>query len=276
MKKGLYTTRLWPYYKDWKLNVKNRDYLIDLRPLRRLQMIHQLLAEFMGTALMIIFGVGVHADEVLNRTKFHGSGHIFAITTWGFGISIVLFVFGDVFINPAMAMAQLVLGKIDLIYFLTVSVVEVLGGIVGSLIVYVMYADQFKLSEKDIDPVIVRNIFSTAPAIRNLPRNFFVEAFATFVFLTSIMAISARAGNVPGMVPLSVGFLVWAVGMGMGGTTGFAMNLARDMGPRLAYTILPWKNRASSDFKYGLLVPGIAPFVGAIVAALFSKYYLGL
>ncbi len=180
MKKGLYTTRLWPYYKDWKLNVENRDYLIDLRPLRRLQMIHQLLAEFMGTALMIIFGVGVHADEVLNRTKFHGSGHIFAITTWGFGISIVLFVFGDVFINPAMAMAQLVLGKIDLIYFLTVSVVEVLGGIVGSLIVYVMYADQFKLSEKDIDPVIVRNIFSTAPAIRNLPRNFFVEAFATF------------------------------------------------------------------------------------------------
>ena len=239
-------------------------------------MIHQLLAEFMGTALMIIFGVGVHADEVLNRTKYHGSGHIFAITTWGFGITIVLFVFGDVFINPAMATVQLVLGKIDITYFLIVSVVEVLGGIAGSLIVYVMYADPFKLSEKDIDPVIVRNIFSTAPAIRNLPRNFFVEAFATFVFLTSILAISARAGHVPGMVPLAIGFLVWAVGMGMGGTTGFAMNLARDMGPRLAYAMLPWQNRADADFKYGVLVPGLAPFVGAIFAALFSKYYLGL
>ena len=239
-------------------------------------MIHQLLVEFMGTALMIIFGVGVHADEVLNRTKYHGSGHIFAITTWGFGITIVLFVFGDVFINPAMAMVQLVWGKIDITYFLIVSVVEVLGGIAGSLIVYVMYADQFKLSEKDIDPVIVRNIFSTAPAIRNLPRNFFVEAFATFVFLTSILAISARAGHVPGMVPLAIGFLVWAVGMGMGGTTGFAMNLARDMGPRLAYAMLPWQNRADADFKYGVLVPGLAPFVGAIFAALFSKYYLGL
>ncbi|MGO2927634.1 MAG: aquaporin, partial [Leuconostoc citreum] len=118
--------------------------------------------------------------------------------------------------------------------------------------------------------------FSTAPAIRNLPRNFFVEAFATFVFLTSILAISARAGHVPGMVPLAIGFLVWAVGMGMGGTTGFAMNLARDMGPRLAYAMLPWQNRADADFKYGVLVPGLAPFVGAIFAALFSKYYLGL
>ena len=239
-------------------------------------MIHQSLAEFMGTALMIIFGVGVHADDVLNRTKYHGSGHIFAITTWGFGISIVLFVFGDVFINPAMAMVQLVLGRIDFWYFLAVSVVEILGALVGSLIVYVMYADQFKLSEKDIDPVIVRNIFSTAPAIRNLPRNFFVETFATFIFMTSILAISARAGDVPGMVPLAVGFLVWAIGMGLGGTTGFAMNLARDMGPRLAYAIIPWKNRTTADFKYGILVPGIAPFVGAIFAALFSKYYLGL
>ena len=239
-------------------------------------MIHQLLAEFMGTALMIVFGVGVHADEVLNRTKFHGSGHIFAITTWGFGISVVLFVFGDVFVNPAMAFAQLLLGKINVVYFLSVSVVEVLGAIVGSLIVYVMYADQFKLSEKDIDPVIVRNIFSTAPAIRNLPRNFFVEAFATFVFLTSVMAISARTEDVPGMLPLGVGFLVWAIGMGMGGTTGFAMNLARDLGPRIAYTILPWKHRTTSDFQYGLLVPGIAPFVGAVAAALFVKYYLGL
>ena len=137
-------------------------------------MIHQLLAEFMGTALMIIFGVGVHADEVLNRTKYHGSGHIFSITTWGFGIAMVLFIFGDVYINPAMALAQYVLGNIDLPYFIIVSFVEIFGAIIGSLIVYVMYADQFKLSEKDIDPVIVSNIFSTAPAIRNLPSNFFV------------------------------------------------------------------------------------------------------
>ncbi|MBS1008477.1 MULTISPECIES: D/L-lactic acid transporter LarD [Leuconostoc] len=239
-------------------------------------MIHQLLAEFMGTALMIVFGVGVHADEVLNRTKYHGSGHLFSITTWGFGIAIVLFIFGEVYINPAMAMAQLILGNIQFEYFLIVSFVEVLGGVFGSIIVYIMYADQFKLSEKDIDPVIVRNIFSTAPAIRNLPRNFFVEMFATFVFLTGILAISAKAGDVPGMVPLAVAFLVWAVGMGLGGTTGFAMNLARDMGPRIAYTIIPWKRRASSDFQYGILVPGIAPFVGAIFAALFSKFYLGL
>lgn len=237
-------------------------------------MIHQLLAEFMGTALMIIFGVGVHADTVLNDTKYHGSGHLFAITTWAFGISVSLFIFGNVTINPAMALTQVLLGNMTWIVFFFTAIVQVVGGVIGSLIVYIMYADSFKHSYGKIDNATIRNIFSTAPAIRNLPRNFFVEFFATFVFLTSILAISQY--KTPGIVPIGVGLLVWAIGMGMGGPTGFAMNLARDMGPRIAHAVLPIKNKADSDWQYGILVPGIAPFIGAIAAALFAKYYLGI
>ncbi|WP_288530409.1 D/L-lactic acid transporter LarD [uncultured Secundilactobacillus sp.] len=235
---------------------------------------HQLLAELMGTALMIIFGVGVHADTVLNDTKYHGSGHLFAITTWAFGISIVLFIFPTVSINPAMALTQFFLGNISFITFVETSIFEMIGGVLGAVIVYVMYADQFKHSYDKVDNVVIRNIFSTAPGVRNLPRNFFVEFFATFVFLTGILAIAAI--KTPGVVPIGVGLLVWAIGMGMGGPTGFAMNQARDLGPRIAFALLPIKNKANADWQYGLIVPGLAPFCGAVAAFLFSKFYLGM
>ncbi|MBF7123594.1 D/L-lactic acid transporter LarD [Pediococcus pentosaceus] len=234
-------------------------------------MVNHLLAEFMGTALMIIFGVGVHCDEVLKKTKYAGSGHLFAITTWAFGISVVLFIFGGVCINPAMALTQAILGMIPWSYFIPYTIAEVLGGVVGAVIVYIMYADHFKESEGSIDPIAIRNIFSTNPNLRNLPRNYFVETFATFVFLTSVLAI---VHGYDSMSPIAVGLLVWAIGMGLGGTTGFAMNQARDLGPRLAFQLLPIKNKANNDWQYGLIVPGTAPFVGSILAAAFVRFYL--
>ncbi|WP_432736858.1 aquaporin family protein [Pediococcus pentosaceus] len=234
-------------------------------------MVNHLLAEFMGTALMIIFGVGVHCDEVLKKTKYAGSGHLFAITTWAFGISVVLFIFGGVCINPAMALTQAILGMIPWSYFIPYTIAEVLGGVVGAVIVYIMYADHFKESEGSINPIAIRNIFSTNPNLRNLPRNYFVETFATFVFLTSILAI---VHGYDSMSPIAVGLLVWAIGMGLGGTTGFAMNQARDLGPRLAFQLLPIKNKANNDWQYGLIVPGTAPFVGSILAAAFVRFYL--
>lgn len=235
---------------------------------------HQLLSEFMGTALMIVFGVGVHADTVLNDTKYHGSGHLFCITTWAFGITVSLFIFGNVCINPAMALAQVILGNMTWGTFFPVVIAEMLGGIFGALIVYVMYADSFKHSYGKIDGVTMRNIFSTSPAVRNLPRNFFVEFFDTFIFIAAILAISEI--KTPGVVPIGVGLLVWAIGMGLGGPTGFAMNQARDLGPRIAHAILPLKGKASNDWQYGLIVPGLAPFLGGIAAAFFGKFYLGL
>lgn len=236
-------------------------------------MLHSLIAEFLGTALMILFGVGVHCDEVLTKTKYHGSGHIFAITTWAFGISVTLFIFGGVCINPAMALCQAILGMIPWSHFIPYCIAEFLGALFGSLVVYVMYADHFKASEGKINPIAIRNIFSTNPNCRNLLRNFFVEAIATTVFLTAILAV---ATNYEKQLPIGVGLIVWAVGMGLGGTTGFAMNQARDLGPRLAFQLLPIKNKADNDWQYGLLVPGIAPFIGAVLAALFSHYFLAI
>ncbi|PJI08825.1 MULTISPECIES: D/L-lactic acid transporter LarD [Clostridium] len=236
-------------------------------------MFNHLIAEFLGTGFMILFGVGVHCDEVLKNTKYRGSGHLFAITTWAFGISVSLFVFGGVCINPAMALAQSILGMIPWSYFVPYCIAEFLGAFTASLIIYVMYADHFKASENEVDPIAIRNIFSTNPVIRNLPKNFFVEMFATFIFITSILGIATNAKS---MLPIGVGLLVWAIGMALGGPTGFAMNQARDLGPRLAFQILPIKNKANNDWQYGLLIPGIAPFVGASLAALFVRCYFGI
>lgn len=153
-----------------------------------------------------------------------------------------------------------------------------LGGIAGACMAWFIYADDFKASEFEVDPVAIRNIFSTNPTTEsyNLPRNFAIEAFDTFVFLTGILCIAANVGENTMMLGIGVGLLVWAVGMGLGGVTGFAMNQARDLGPRMAYQVLPIKNKADNNWKYGLLVPGIAPFVGAIVAALFVHGFLGM
>lgn len=236
-------------------------------------MIHSVISEFLGTALMIMFGIGVHCDEVLQKTKYKGAGHIFAITTWAFGISVCLFIFGGVCINPAMVLCQAILGMISWKVFVPYVIAEMLGALCGALIVYVMYADHFKVSEGKIDPIAIRNIFSTNPNCRNLVRNYFVEVVATAIFLTGILAIATNWGK---MLPIGVGLLTWAVGMGLGGTTGFAMNQARDLGPRLAYQLLPIKNKINNDWQYGLIVPGTAPFVGAVIAALFAHFYLGI
>ena len=236
------------------------------------EFIHLLSSEFMGTALMIIFGVGVHCDDVLKKTKYAGTGHLFAITTWAFGITVTLFIFGGVSLNPAMALAKVVLGLLPAEQWLFISIAEFLGAFAGAVIVWFMYADHFTTSEGQVDGIAIRNIFSTNPNCRNLPRNYFVEAFATFIFLTAILATEQVNKD---QLNIIVGLLVWAVGMGLGGTTGFAMNQARDLGPRLAYQVLPIKNKVNNDWQYGLLVPGTAPFIGAVAAALFVRYYLG-
>ncbi len=240
---------------------------------------YNLIAEFGATALMIVFGVGVHCDEVLKGSKYRGSGHMFAITTWAFGISVCLFIFGGaVSMNPAMALCQAIIGLIPWSSFVPYVIAEMLGGICGAAIAWLLYADDFKASADSVDPVAVRNIFSTNPTNESydLPRNFFVEAFDTFVFLTGILCIASRAGDNVLILAIGVGLLVWAVGMGLGGVTGFAMNQARDLGPRIAYQLLPIANKTDNNWKYGLLVPGIAPFVGAVVSALFVTNVLGI
>ena len=127
-------------------------------------MLTKLLCEFGATALMIIFGVGVHCDTVLKGTKYQGSGHMFAITTWSFGISVCLFVFGGaVCMNPAMVLAQCIVGLVPWGNCIPFMLADMLGGFVGAVIAWLMYADEFKASEGAVDPIAQRNIFSTNP-----------------------------------------------------------------------------------------------------------------
>lgn len=237
-------------------------------------MYHHVIAEFLGTALMIVFGIGVHSNETLNETKHHGFSHMFAITAWAFGITVTLYLFNGAFINPSMTLAQAVLGNISWNKVIPYIIAQIAGGFVGAILIYICYADHFKISEDKIDSVKIRNIFCTSPGIQNLPRKFFVEFFATFIFISCILGIT-RLKN-PVVEPIAVGLLVWAIGMGLGGLTGFAMNLARDMGPRIAYAILPIKNKTEADWKYGILVPGIAPLLGGVCAALFMQSFFGM
>ena len=186
-------------------------------------MLTKLLCEFGATALMIVFGVGVHCDTVLKGTKYQGSGHMFAITTWSFGISVCLFVFGGaVCMNPAMVLAQCIVGLVPWGNCIPFMLADMLGGFVGAVIAWFMYADEFKASEGVVDPIAQRNIFSTNPTTEgtNYARNFFCEAICTFVFISAILAAASRAGEDVLMLAICVGLIVWAVGMGMGGITG--------------------------------------------------------
>ena len=175
-------------------------------------------------------------------------------------------------------LAQCIVGLVPWSSCIPFMIADMLGGFVGAVIAWLMYADEFKASDGVVDPIAQRNIFSTNPTTEgtNYARNFFCEAICTFVFISAILAAANRAGENVLMLAICVGLIVWAVGMGMGGITGFAMNQARDLGPRMAYQVLPIKNKADNNWKYGLLVPGIAPFVGAALAALFVHGFLGM
>lgn len=130
-------------------------------------LLFHMLCEFGSTALMIVFGVGVHCDTVLKGTKYQGSGHMFAITTWSFGISVCLFVFGGaVCMNPAMVLAQCIVGLVPWASCIPYMVADMLGGFAGACIAWLMYADEFKASEGVVDPIAQRNIFSTNPRRR--------------------------------------------------------------------------------------------------------------
>ena len=240
-------------------------------------MLHNLIAEFLSTGLMILFGVGVHCDEVLTNTKYHGSGHIFAITTWAFGISVCLYIFGGVCMNPAMVLAQCVLGMLPWTSFIPYVIAEFLGALVGALICYVMYKDHFTATEEE---GLKRACFCTEPAIRNYPINLVNEIVGTFVLVFVIFYLAGANITLPGTAEstpiglgsigaLPVAILVWAIGLSLGGTTGSANNPARDLGPRLTLGLfLGGTLKTKADWGYSW-VPVIGPFIGAALAAVF-------
>ncbi|MCH4179435.1 MAG: aquaporin family protein [Megasphaera sp.] len=228
-----------------------------------------LLGEFMGTLVMIGFGGGVCACNTLNKSKGQGGGWICITTAWGFAVMFGVFTAttlgapqGD--LNPSVTFGKMLIGIYTVPQFFATSLAQILGAIVGAAIVWLAYLPHWAETE---DKAAKLGIFCTAPAIRNYPLNFLCECIATFFLMFVIwMVFSKQVGVLqPAMGPYIVGLLVWTLGMSFGGPTGYAMNAARDLGPRIAHAILPIAGKGGSDWSYAW-VPVFGPLAGSFVA----------
>lgn len=221
-----------------------------------------ILFEFIGTAILILFGAGVCANVSLKKTLGNSSGWVVISFGWGFAVFVAAFISGPYsggHLNPAVTIGLALAGsfKGSIVGYI---IAQMLGAIVGAVLVYLMYKPHFD-EEENADAKL--GVFCTGPAIKNLFSNFFSELIGTFVLVFGILY--AAGAQIAG--PLPVAILIVAIGMSLGGTTGYAINPARDLGPRIAHAILPIKGKRDSNWGYSWL-PVVAPICGSILAAL--------
>lgn len=229
----------------------------------------------MGMLVVILLGEGTNAGITLNRSYAKASGWIVTTAGWAFAffagiVTAIACGSPGAHLNPAVTVAVAIKTG-DYSHVLSFFAAQFLGAFVGAILVYLFYADHFAVTD---DAPGKRGIFCTAPAIRNLPRNLFCEILATAFIILVIGAIGAKtfapAGPAPGLAPYLVGIVVWGFGIGLGGTTGYALNPARDLAPRIAHALLPIPGKGPSDWGYAA-VPVAGPLLGAILMGLFLR-----
>jgi len=225
------------------------------------------IAEFLGTMLLIILGDGVVANVTLNKSGMRGAGSIQITFAWGLAVMVPAFIFGaasGASFNPALTLALAIEGTFAWTMVPGYILAQFAGAFVGGCVVWLLFKDQFDATE---DPGTKLGVFSTGPSIPNKPLNILSEAVGTFILVFAIKGIA----NVPELAGGFDKFLVFgiivSIGMSLGGLTGYAINPARDLGPRLAHAVLPIKGKGSSNWGYGI-VPLVGPIVGAIAAVL--------
>lgn len=226
--------------------------------------------EVIGTMILIVFGGGVCAGVSLKKSFAHESGWIVITMGWGFGVAMAVYAVGGIsgaHLNPAVTFALAFAGSFDWNQVPSYLLAQMIGAFLGAVLVYLQYLPHWKETE---DPGAKLGVFSTSPAIPNHFANFISEALGTFIFVLTLLAIGANTFT-EGLNPLIVGFLVVAIGLSLGGTTGYAINPARDLGPRLAHFVLPIAGKGSSNWKYAW-IPVTAPLVGGSFAAVFYNY----
>lgn len=224
------------------------------------------LSELIGTACLILLGDGVVANVVLHKTKGNDSGWIVITTGWALAVAIPAFIFGGVsgaHFNPALTIALAVIGKFGWILVPGYIIAQFAGAFIGACLVYGMYKQHFDVTENKDGKL---SVFCTIPAIRNTACNFFSEFIGTFFLVFGILGLGT-AQMADGVSTLAVGLLIWVIGLTLGGTTGYAINPARDLAPRIAHTILPIKDKRDSDWVYAW-IPVFAPILGAVAGAL--------
>lgn len=225
------------------------------------------MSELVGTLLLILLGDGVVANVVLKNSKGSGSGWMVITTGWAFAVAIPALIFGSysgAHFNPALTISLAVIGNMPWNQVPIYLAGQFIGAFLGAVLVFIQYYDQFKSTDNQADKL---SVFTTGPAIKNNVINFIDEFIGTFVLVFGILGIGAQ-NFASGLGTLCVGFLIWVIGLSLGGPTGYAINPARDLAPRIAHAILPIPNKGKSDWAYAW-IPVIAPIVGAIVGAGF-------
>lgn len=233
------------------------------------------IAEILGTALLILLGGGIVANDILSKTKGNGGGWMTITTAWGLAVFVGVVVAGPysgAHLNPAVTLGLAVGGLFPWADVPTYLAAEFIGAMIGSSLVYLMYKDHFDATE---DGGLKRAVFCTDPAIPNNFRNIVSEVLGTFVLVICVFyfagaEIQDGSGTAVGLGSIGaipVAFVVWAIGLSLGGTTGYAINPARDLGPRIVHAILPIKGKIDSGWGYAW-IPVVGPIIGAVLAAL--------
>lgn len=228
------------------------------------------LAEMIGTALLILLGDGVVAGVVLHQSKSHGAGWIVITLGWALAVTMAIFTVGNIsgaHLNPAVTLGLAATGQFDWILVPGYIAAQLAGAFAGACLVFLHYGPHWKNTASASDKL---EIFCTRPAIYHIPGNIFSEFLGTFVLLFGICAIGANE-FAAGLNPLVVGGLVMAIGHSLGGTTGWAINPARDLGPRLAHALLPVPGKGSSEWHYAW-IPVLAPVAGGVTGAWFYSF----
>ena len=232
-----------------------------------------LVAEFTGTAILLILGNGVVANVVLNKTKGNNGGLI-AITLGGaMAVFVAVFISANAsgaHLNPAVTLALAIAGKFEWALVPGYCLAQLLGAMLGAGIVWLAYRQHFDATE---DASTKLAVFSTSASIRSNTDNFIAELVATAVFVIGVLFITGPTQSLGSINAIPVAFLVLAIGLSLGGPTGYAINPARDLGPRIMHALLPIKNKGTSDWGYAWL-PVIAPMAGAALGALIFVYCL--
>ena len=242
------------------------------------------LGEFLGTCLLVLLGNGVVANVVLSKTKGHDGGWIVITFGWGMAVFVAVWCVGPMsgaHINPAVTLGLAVAGEFAWSSVAGYLGAQMLGAIVGAVLVYLVYSDHYAVTQ---DPAAKLATFSTGPAIRHTATNLLGEALGTFVLVLAVLLVVEPALISEGPViagvdaptakiglgtlgALPVGLLVLSIGLSLGGTTGYAINPARDLGPRIAHAFLPIPGKGDSDWAYAW-IPVVGPLLGALLAAI--------
>ena len=224
------------------------------------------IAELSGTAMILILGNGVVANVILDKTKGNGGGLIAITLGWAMAVFVGVYMTATIsgaHLNPAVTLALAMQGKLAWGLVPQYMAAQFLGAMLGSGIVWLMYRNHLDATN---DAATCLAVFSTSPAIHNPVQNFLTEMLATLVFVVGILFITAPEHSLGSLNALPVSLLVLAIGLSLGGPTGYAINPARDLGPRLMHALLPIKGKGGSDWQYAW-VPVAGPFVGAALAA---------